>query len=111
MAGMNPLELLIRRKGDFDGYTLCGQLFQLHGELRKGWHITSASSLGEVNHYWVERDQFHTVVSHIATPPTGANYFQIGGVTNTKGAERAAISSAIEQWTQKYHDKILGESH
>ena len=107
---MNPLELLVRRQGDFDGYTIYGHMFQLHGELRKGWYVTSASNLGEVNHYWIESDQFHTVVSHIATPPTGANYLDIGSVVNVKEAEKAVISRAVEQWTQEFHDKILRES-
>jgi hypothetical protein len=110
MAGMNPLELRIRRQGEFDGYKLHGDMFQLHGELRKAWYVTSASSLGEINTYWIEHDQFHTVISHIATPPTGANYFDVGDVIDVKETERAAISRAVEQWTQEYHDKIIADS-
>jgi hypothetical protein len=34
---MNPLELLSRRQGDFDSYTIYGQMFKFQGELRKGW--------------------------------------------------------------------------
>ncbi len=110
MAGMNPLELLVQRQGEFDGYTLYGHLFKFHGEHRTGWKVTSESHLGGVKHYWIEHDQFHTVVSHIATPPVGTSFLDIGSVINVEEAERSVISRAVEQWTEEYRDKILGES-
>ena len=108
MAGMSPLELLSNRKGEFDGYTLYGRMFQFRNQLKQGWHVTSTSSLGAVRHYWVERDQFHTVASHIATPPTGANFFDIGDAVEVREAEKVAILHAIGQWTQEYHAKASG---
>jgi hypothetical protein len=110
MAGMSPLELQTRRQGDFDGYTIYGHMYKFHGERRTGWYVTSVSTSVESRQYWVEHDQFHTVVSHIATPPTGANRFDIGEVTEVKEVERTVIARAIEQWTREYHDKILAES-
>ena len=107
---MNPLELLTKRHGEFDGFTLYGYMFKFHGELRTGWKVTSESSLGGVKHYWVEHDRFHTVVSHTGTLPTSVSFLDIGEVIDVIEAERAAISRAVEQWAQEYHGKILADS-
>lgn len=110
MPDMKPLELLSQLHGEFDGFTLHGYRFKFHGEHRTGWKITSESKLGGVKHYWVEHDKFHTVVSHTATEPTRPGFLDIGSVIDVKEAEKAAISRAVERWTQEYHDKIIAES-
>jgi hypothetical protein len=109
MAGMSPLEHLTQRQGEFDGLTLYGHMFKLRNESRKGWYITSAPKIGNVKHYWVEHGEFYTVISHIATPPHGATYLDIGDVTRVKEVEKATIARAVEEWTREYHEKLLSE--
>jgi hypothetical protein len=107
MTGMIPLELLTARHGEFDGYTVYGNMFKLHGEHRTGWKVTSESSLSGVKHYWVEHNQFHTVVSHTGTSPINVSRLDIGDVIEVEKTERTAISRAVEQWTQDYYRKPL----
>jgi len=110
MAGMNHrLTKLYHRKGDFDGYTIYGFLYQSEGELKKGWNITSSALTGSVNHYWLEDGEFHAVGTHLMMPPTGENFINIGEVVPVEQPEKTAILSAVKQWTAEYHDKILAE--
>ena len=48
-------------------------------------------------------------MSHLATPPTGANYFDVGEVVKVKEKERMAISRAVEKWTEEYYRKLSSE--
>ncbi|HWB33078.1 MAG TPA: hypothetical protein VG714_07900 [Acidobacteriaceae bacterium] len=103
---MNPLTKIAQRQSEFDGYTITGYMFQFLNEpSRRGWYVTMYSPTGGVKHYWVESDQFHSVVNYISTSPGIPAYLDIGDLAEVLEAEKVAVSRAVDMWTREHDEK------